>query len=310
MTYDYPDLLENLIDGVYFVDGNKRITYWNRAAEAITGFEQSQILGSRCSDNMLVHVDEQGRSLCIEGCPLGKTMNDTKPREAEVYLRHKKGHRMPVRIYAVALRDTDGTVVGAAEFFSNSCAQSELKSTVQNLQALAFLDSLTHLPNRRHLESQLDTHLQEMRHNNLSFGVVFVDIDDFKDLNDRYGHHVGDRVLQTVGNTMRSIARPYDLMGRWGGEEFLGIVRNVDLLELRKIANRIRILIRESAVRVRGDHLTVTASLGATPAEKDDTPLSLVQRADALMYESKHKGKNTLTVAASGHQQIPPISPP
>jgi len=297
MTYDYPDLLENLIDGVYFVDRDKRITYWNRAAEKITGFEQNRILGSRCSDNMLVHVDEQGRNLCLEGCPLGKTMEDTQPREAEVYLRHFEGHRLPVRIYAIPLRDTEGAVVGAAEFFSNSCAKSELKSTVRNLQALALVDGLTRLPNRRHLESQLGSCLQEVNRHNLAFGIVFVDIDDFKRLNDTHGHNVGDRVLRTVGNTLRSIARPYDVIGRWGGEEFLGILRNVDRLELTKIADRIRVLIEKSAVRFEERYLSVTASIGATLATYDDTPASLVERADALMYESKGKGKNALTVA-------------
>ena len=308
-NYDYSNLIDNVVDGVYFVDTDKRITYWNRAAEQITGFEQDRILGSRCSDNILVHVNEEGKSLCLEGCPLGQTIGDAQAREAEVYLRHRNGHRVPVRIYAVALRNLKGTVVGAAEFFSKTNAEWELKSKVQDLQALALLDSLTGLPNRRHLESQLDAGLHEMKRDALSFGIVFIDIDDFKRFNDDYGHNAGDGVLKTVSNTLKSIARPYDEAGRWGGEEFMGIVRNVDLFQLTKVADRIRVLIAESGVRFKGRYLTVTVSIGATLAGRDDTAAAVVERADRLMYESKHKGKNALTVSAPDRPSGPPTHP-
>jgi len=95
----YRTLLGNLYDGVYFVNRDCRITYWNSGAESIAGYSRSEVVGSRCSDNVLMHVDEDGQCLC-QGlmCPLEETMSDGKSRTAEVFLHHRNGHRVPVRV--------------------------------------------------------------------------------------------------------------------------------------------------------------------------------------------------------------------
>ena len=82
----YRTLIDNLYDGVYYVDKKRTIQYWNKAAEKITGFKSQQVVGKRCSDNILTHVDSEGNSLCQGMCPLAETISDGLPREAEVYL--------------------------------------------------------------------------------------------------------------------------------------------------------------------------------------------------------------------------------
>lgn len=89
-------LLDSLLDGVYFVDNSRCITFWNRAAERITGYSKSEAVGTYCSNNLLRHIDCDGRQLCLEGCPLAATIRDGKTREASVYLHHALGHRVPV----------------------------------------------------------------------------------------------------------------------------------------------------------------------------------------------------------------------
>ena len=91
-------LLDSLFDGVYFVDKERRIQYWSQGAKHLTGYSASEAVGRYCFDNFLVHVDECGCALCLTGCPLASTIADGDRREADVYLRHKLGHRVPVTV--------------------------------------------------------------------------------------------------------------------------------------------------------------------------------------------------------------------
>ena len=107
----YRDLVENMHDGIYFVDRERRITYWNKGAERITGYSAAEVVGKSCADNILVHVDALGRQLCKGSCPLVASMADGAPHEAEVYLHHKQGHRLPVWVRTSPLPAADGTVL-------------------------------------------------------------------------------------------------------------------------------------------------------------------------------------------------------
>ena len=113
------DLLNDLYEGVYFVDKDRGITFWNQGAERITGFSAHEMLGKCCHDNLLSHVDEQGKQLCHEGCPLHETLHDGAPRKAQVYLHHKSGHRVRVDIKIRPLF-IEGEIIGATEVFSSA----------------------------------------------------------------------------------------------------------------------------------------------------------------------------------------------
>ena len=295
MVYDYRNLFENMYDGVYFVDRERRITYWNKAAEKITGFASEEVVGKQCSDDILVHIDAGGNSLCKGLCPLAETIRDGSTREAEVYLHHKKGHRVPVWIRATPLRDEKHNIVGGAELFTDASAHHVMLKRIKDLEELALIDTLTQLSNRKHLESAMHNSFQEMERYNLSFAVLFIDIDNFKQFNDTYGHDVGDQVLQMLATTLKSAARPFDLFGRWGGEEFIGIIRNVDHDALFTIGNRCRILVEKSYMTFKDRFINVSISLGGTLAKKGDSIESILKRADQLMYESKKRGRNCLT---------------
>ena len=129
-----------------------------------------------------------------------------------------------------------------------------------------------------------------------SLSLLMIDIDHFKNINDTYGHDVGDRVLKTMAKTVDSDARPFDLFGRWGGEEFMGIIRNVDLPALTKIGNRCRVLIEKSTTIADNQYIRATVSIGATVVREEDTVDTLVKRADRLLYKSKRKGRNCLSI--------------
>ena len=293
---DYKVLLDNISDGVYFTDRLRTIRYWNKTAERITGFSAAEVLGHHCHDQILNHVNEKGESLCLTKCPMARTIQDCQPRQAQVFLHHKLGHRVPVFIRTMPLFDENDVVIGAAEFFSDAVANHSLQRRISELEQLALLDPLTQLPNRRYIEPEIDARFNEMQRMGLSFGLLFMDIDHFKQFNDAYGHDTGDKALQTVAATLKAATRPFDLVGRWGGEEFLGVIRNVDIERLSEIGNRLRLLVANSWVDHKQEQLQVTISVGATLAKADDTRQSLIDRSDRLMYQSKNRTGNCLTI--------------
>jgi diguanylate cyclase (GGDEF)-like protein/PAS domain S-box-containing protein len=295
-TAFYRDILDHLYDGVYFVDEYRTITYWNKGAERITGYSAESVVGKRCVDSVLQHVDEAGRRLCGRRCPLLRTMHDGNPREDHIFLHHVDGHRIPVLVRAAPMLDEAGRVVGAVETFSDNSSLVNALKRIHELDDVAFRDPLTNVGNRRFADLKLDSSLVEFRGHGLHHGVLFADIDLFKTVNDVYGHVSGDRVLTAVGRTMQANLRTTDIVARWGGEEFVAIVFNVDQARLAALAENIRVLVSRSTVVVDDAQINVTVSIGATLMRPEDDRESLVSRADALMYRSKQEGRNRVTI--------------
>jgi diguanylate cyclase (GGDEF)-like protein/PAS domain S-box-containing protein len=296
MEQRYKDILDQLINGVYTTDLNRVITYWNRAAEKITGYSAEEVVGKRCADNILVHVDGEGNSLCTGMCPLAFSMADGNTREALVYLKHKEGYRVPVHVRTTPLRDEEGKVIGGVEIFENASNLISQEEKTSILERLTYLDELTRVGNRRFLNDTLEDHLRDLKEIGWPFGVVMMDIDHFKKVNDTYGHQAGDEVLKNVASTMLSSLRSFDSIGRYGGEEFLVILRNVDAEELKRVAERMRLLVHATWTNVRNEIINVTISGGATMANPDDTAETLIKRADQLLYRSKQEGRNRITL--------------
>ena len=292
----YKKIVEAINDGLYFVNRDRVITYWNQAAERISGFSAEEVVGKSCADDILTHVDGDGNNLCLGLCPLADTILDGESREAHVYLHHKNGQRIPVAVRVSQLVDQKGEVLGGVELFTDMSDMQANELRVQELERLALLDNLTNLANRNYIEKELEIRFQEKRRNDLQFGLLFMDIDHFKQFNDDHGHAAGDEVLRFVARTFVANARPFDLYGRWGGEEFVGILRDVSPANLKRIAERLCRLVKNSYVVHDGQKLAVTLSVGATLARDGDTPLDLLKRADRLMYQSKQEGRNCATI--------------
>jgi len=295
-TSFHAKLLDSISDGVYFVDLQRQITYWNRGAERLTGYSAGEAVGRHCPDNFLVHVDAAGHALCIDGCPLASTIRDGRAREGEIFLRHKLGHRVPVSVKVAPITDQSGQVVGAVEVFSDATAKKKMERRVHELESMANRDSLTCLPNRRYTELKVKQALEEFQEFGKSFGLLMLDIDHFKQVNDLHGHDAGDAVLKVVSDTLVGSLRENDLVGRWGGEEFLLVLSNVNAHVLAGLAGRCRILIAESVVLRDQIRICVTASGGATLFKHGDSVQSAIKRADGLMYVSKASGRNRITV--------------
>jgi len=186
------------------------------------------------------------------------TMADGEAREAEVFLHHKGGHRVPVSVRISTLTDTDGKVIGGVELFSDMSSFKSIENRIKELEEMALLDTLTRLANRNCIEKEILMRLEEKKRFGLPFGLLFMDIDHFKRFNDTYGHDVGDRVLRFVADTLVKNSRPFDMIGRWGGEEFIGIMRNVTSQQLGDLGNRLLVLVESAYLSLQDERLHIS----------------------------------------------------
>jgi diguanylate cyclase (GGDEF)-like protein/PAS domain S-box-containing protein len=292
----FKQVMESLYEGVYFVDRDRKISYWNQGAERLTGYSKEEVLGHCCADNILRHVDAKGTPLCIEGCPLSATIEDGKARKAEVFFHHKMGHRVPVLVRAIPMRNQGGDIIGAVEIFTNNVKNINALEEIERLQHEVFRDALTGIGNRRFAELNLRNFLQGCKEHDLAFGLLFVDIDRFKVVNDTYGHTTGDEVLKLVSKTLVNGLRAVDIPCRWGGEEFLILLPNVNYASLWELAERLRMLLENSWLDHNGVQIQVTASFGGTISNTQDERESIVERADKQLYLSKEAGRNCVHI--------------
>lgn len=294
-------LLDGVADGVYLVNRRREITFWNRSASRITGYSREEVRGRRCMDNLLMHVDETGHELCRSQCPLLATIVDGEERTSRLWLRHADGHRVPVRVRTVPVRDDDGRIIGGMETFDDDSALLEAVAhavdRVQTLEELAMTDVLTGLPNRRAFEQAAESRLSDVRRHGTHLGLLVVDIDRFHDVNTAYGYGTGDEALKMVARTIGGSRRAGDFLARWGGEEFCLLAWSEDAEEAATLAERIRSLVASSVLQASAGDIRLTVSVGFAIATHEDSVASLFLRASDATLAAKARGRNQVAAA-------------
>jgi two-component system, cell cycle response regulator len=164
------------------------------------------------------------------------------------------------------------------------------------VEELARTDALTGIRNRGAILEILEVEIARAEREGTSLGLGMLDIDHFKEVNDSSGHAAGDEVLREVVRRIVSVLRPYDTLGRFGGEEFLLVVPGVDVLELGVVCERIRRVVTASPIEVSGHSFAITASLGAA-LRKRESPDGLIARADYALYTAKDDGRDRVVMA-------------
>ena len=299
------DLLEQVSDGVYLVNTARQITYWNTAATRLTGYAADEVLGRACSSALRPDADDTNCELCQGRCPLAGFTADGMPRSGHLHLHHKDGHRVAVTVRGHALTDPRGQIVGTAEVFSERPNDSDLD--LRRRSPTSSEDPVTGLPPRSLGEFHLATLVSAVAAGEATLGLLFIDVDNFKAINDTHGHGAGDQVLRMVGRSMSTALRRGDVPIRWGGEEFVALLPGVDVSGLAAAAERVRMLVANSWLDHADTRLQVTVSVGACLARPGDSPEDLVGRADRLMYRSKDAGRNRVTTDTD--PAIPPPGP-
>jgi diguanylate cyclase (GGDEF)-like protein len=164
----------------------------------------------------------------------------------------------------------------------------------ERYRRLAMEDSLTGLANRRQLDERLAALMREAQTRGLVLTVALADVDHFKGINDRFSHAVGDEVLRCVGEILRSHCRLGDVAGRYGGEEFMLVYRNLEMAAAAEICERVRRAVESYDWASIHPHLRVTLSMGLATSSSFDHPQGLLDAADHWLYEAKHHGRNQI----------------
>lgn len=175
---------------------------------------------------------------------------------------------------------------------------NEQKEFIQELERLATTDSLTGVFNRRHLFTLAEQELNRALRYNSSFSVLVLDIDCFKQINDTYGHAVGDHALSVIAKTILNCLRTVDFFGRFGGEEFVAFLPETDIDAALLAAERIRENVEKTAISTPGKQIFITISIGVAAYKLgDETVDAIVQRADQALYQAKHQGRNRVVAS-------------
>lgn len=275
----FDSLYNKSLDAIFEIDSEGKYFRVNDVAEEITGYKKEELVKMGFID------------LIIETEKTNDIFNKVKSGEAqrvELTLKHKKGQYVNIDINAVPLFQDDGNV-NVLAFVQDI---TEKKRAVDEIKELAYKDALTGLPNRGFFSIELDRAIKRTNECKHPLGVLFIDFDNFKNVNDTLGHHFGDQVLKKLVTIMKSVLRKDTLISRQGGDEFLILVEDTDKEEISIICEE---LIKKltSPIELQGKEVFITPSMGVCmrTANEFDAEI-LIKNADLAMYSAKESGKN------------------
>ncbi|MFI5181450.1 MAG: diguanylate cyclase domain-containing protein [Thermoanaerobaculia bacterium] len=298
MQYDdgfFRTLLDNLCEGVYFVNRDRNIFFWNRGAGEISGYRDFHVLGRPCDDGLLEHVDEQGQPLGRDRCPLAVTMEDGISREVRAYLHHREGHRVPVLVRSSAIRGVQGVITGAVAVFSDLTPQVQSEERIREMKLLALLDQTTGVGSRRWAETTIRNRVAERECCGLSSGLLLVEVDRFREICEKHGQEAGDEILRVTTRTLQGALQAEDVLGRWGDDSFLVVLATVEPRQLAATARLLHALVARSTVP-NVPEVSLTVSIGASVTQAGDTAESLTRRVEELAVKAREGGGDRVEI--------------
>jgi diguanylate cyclase (GGDEF)-like protein/PAS domain S-box-containing protein len=290
-------VVDSLAEGVIVVGRNDVIEHVNERASVLCGVPAGDLVG-RCLGETLVPEEDRADYHLRTARRLDEGQSDRR----EVQHVRPDGSGVWMDVWNVPLRDDAGRIVGTV---STLWELTERKRLEDQLRHEAGHDSLTGLPNRAHLLDGLTRALAAAaRSGDCSrVAVMFIDLDDFKKINDSLGHAAGDRLLCEVAERLLNATRGSDSVARLGGDEFAVLLENLkEMQEAEIVAARVLASLRKP-VDLDGTHVMVTSSIGIAQARPDDGPDELLRNADVAMYTAKQRGKETFAVFAHDMHQ-------
>jgi diguanylate cyclase (GGDEF)-like protein/PAS domain S-box-containing protein len=272
---------------VTYTDGC--IQFMNSMAETLTGWQQAEAYGKDVTEVVRLidkDIDEKIENLTTRTIATGKVLYLPE----NCILITKDGKEIPVGDYVAPIIDHDGNITGAMLVFQDITPRKKMEAKLlQN----AFYDGLTALPNRALFLDRLKQAVERSkRRMDYSFAILFLDLDSFKEINDRFGHTIGDDLLVAIGRRLESCLRSGDTVGRFSGDEFAVLLEEIkDVGDAINVAKRIQDTLG-LPLTLNGHQISTTASIGITINRNGcEKPEVLLKNADAAMYTAKQKGK-------------------
>ncbi|GMO00767.1 bifunctional diguanylate cyclase/phosphodiesterase [Parageobacillus thermoglucosidasius] len=279
-------ITSSLGEGVIVLDKDKKITFINQEAERLLGYQKNELLGKALFQK--IHCGSEHQCDSLRECPLCQTAELKKAyRVEEDFFVRKDGTLLPIAYVSTPMIDDNGEVIGSVIVFRNI---TERKKYDEKIKYQAYHDALTDLPNRRYLIEKLKNELKKAEEHNSRIAILYLDLDNFKNINDSFGHVMGDLLLKNVAQRLTMI-HPDCFIARLGGDEFAVLLSGNDF-NIEEIACK-TIQSLNQPIKLENKEVFITTSVGISVYPKDgDDEMALIRHADMAMYDAKKKGKN------------------
>ena len=285
-------ILQTAATAIFIVSPERKITLVNDEFCKITGYRREEVLGRDCN---IIEVNRPHEKYLLVDPHSNESMF-----HAQFEMINKDGRKLTILKKVNLLRDNAGSIVCSIESFVDITelvrARKEAEKARKQAEHLASTDYLTGLLNRRAFGERLKAEYERAKRNETTLSVIIADIDHFKNINDKYGHQVGDIVLQMFANTLSQCCRPYDFVGRYGGEEFIICLPRSNSEQAAIVAERMRTKVQDmkTTVPTVNEIIKITSSFGLSELKydaKENTDI-LISRADDALYQAKGEGRN------------------
>jgi PAS domain S-box-containing protein len=255
-------ILEDLPTALYVVDRERRILLWNSHAEKVSGYLRHEVIGRACRDDILMHCNEHGAILCGDACPLAETMRDGRPREVDVFMQHKLGHRVPVRVQSMAIRNESGAIVAAAEVF--------VETAVTPGRVL----------DRASMETVLRTQFVDYEERHIPVGILLIEVQGLPGVGRNYGIQAGHEITAELTATLARCLRREDHLGWWSEDRLLAIIASCWPAALAEIEETLQDLVAQTTVPWWGDRLRISVKVRRADVHGGDSPQSRLARCE------------------------------
>jgi diguanylate cyclase (GGDEF)-like protein/putative nucleotidyltransferase with HDIG domain/PAS domain S-box-containing protein len=298
-------LLENLYDGFYIVDSDQKFRVWSDGARRLVGQPAENLIEHLWTSRTICYAEADGRELLDDDLPLRKAVETRQPQARNVRILNAAGNWSDVELQSVPLIDSSGRLRGVAEILRDRSRSELAPREHRDMQLAASRDALTGVANQAELKSQLGRLLEAANRDDwkVPFSVIVVDVDHFKQINDRFGRATGDLVLIEAARVLQQETYSGEIVGRQGGGQFMILCPATSGEQAAKRAERIRIVL----ARVRLEELEewpLTGSFGVTQAVPGDTVDNIPVRADKALYSATHGGRNqTFYLSPTDHSE-------
>lgn len=291
-------IFNSIRDPFCIFDGDLRIIRVNEAYARMENKTADELIGKKCYE-----VLEKRDSMC-EGCVVGKTLTSADPCAKDKLITHQDGTETWMEIYTYPILDEEGKVSHVIEYTRDITerkkTEDEKRRLIDKLEHLSKTDGLTGLINRRALTGSLTYEIDRAKRYQSELAIILCDVDNFKAINDTYGHDAGDQALQVLSATLKTILRKTDIAGRYGGDEFMLILPETSIKGAESLAEKLLSAVRDAELHVpngRPIHLSMSIGIAGLELDREGENIdTFVKRADDAMYVSKQGGKDRVSI--------------